>query len=108
MSDEIKDGDKKVEAEAEIPLNETRTAIMLKLAPVIEAAMKETGLNMDDPTILRRYFRAMVHLAIQKLMDDGAPPQFLVAQTIEAIQHEMEKRGLIQVKKTVVPPSELN
>lgn len=73
-------------------LSDSRTGIMLMLSPVIESAIKTAKLDLADVSILRRYFRAMVHLAIKRLLDAGAPPEFLVAQTLEAIGHELEER----------------
>lgn len=101
--------EKKPEAsEVEIPSNETRTGIMLKLSPAIENALKEAGLDMTRTDILRRFFRAMVHLAAKKLLDAGAPPDFLVAQTIEAIGHEMAARKKLEGEGTVSPSTVLN
>ena len=63
----MSDGDKKSPVEGEKPpadSSDTRTGIMLMLSPVIETAIKTANLDLTDVSILRRYFRAMVHLAI--------------------------------------------
>ena len=97
-----------IEDEKDTPTNETRTGIMLKLSPAIEKVLKDEGLDMTRPDLMRRYFRAMVHLAAKKLLDAGAPPDFLVAQTIEAIGHELEARKKLSDEGTVPPSTALN
>jgi len=107
----MSDADKPKENPAEggeNPVNpaETRTGIMLLLAPVIDKTMAESTLDLTNGDILRRFFRAMIHLAIKKLLDAGAPPQFLVAQTVEAINHELMARAKqTQGSAVNVPPS---
>jgi len=107
MSDE----DKKSPVEGEKPpenSSDTRTGIMLMLSPVIETAIKTANLDLTDVNILRRYFRAMVHLAIKRLLDAGAPPEFLVAQVMEAIGHELEERKNMASDGNVPPSTMLN
>jgi hypothetical protein len=91
------------EKEVAVPPNQTRTGIQLMLEPVIDSIIKGSGLDMTNPDILRRYFRALTHLAIKKLLDVGAPPDFLLAQTIEAITHELESRQKLSGPTPVAP-----
>lgn len=91
MTDETKP--EKPETPETPDLTQTRTGIQLMLAPAIETALKSSGLDMADPNILRRYFRALVHLGITRLLDLGAPPEFLATQMLEALGHEMESRA---------------
>lgn len=73
-------------------MNETRTGIMKQIEPVIEEALVASGLNLNNPDILRRYFRALVHVGAKRLLDAGAPAQFVAGQAIEAIGHELAER----------------
>lgn len=104
------DGDKKdlVGSEASVDLSTTRTGIMLMLAPAIEAALKDSKLDMTDVNVLRRYFRAMVHLAVQRMLDVGAPHQFLIAQMLEAVGHELEARQKLAKEDPNVPPATMS
>lgn len=92
------------------PVNpsETRTGIMLMLAPVIESAIQSAKLDLDNPDLLRRYFRAMVHLAIKRMLDAGAPPEFILTQTMEAIGHELEERNKLPTEPNVPPSTMAN
>lgn len=92
------------------PVNpsETRTGIMLMLSPVIESAIQSAKLDLSNPDLLRRYFRAMVHLAIKKLLDAGAAPEFLLTQTMEAIGHELEERSKLSTEPNVPPSTMVN
>lgn len=92
------------------PVNpsETRTGIMLMLAPVIENAIQTANLDLGNPDLLRRYFRAMVHLAIKRLLDAGAAPEFLLTQTMEAIGHELEERSKLPTEPNVPPSTMVN
>lgn len=71
----------------------TRTGIMLLLAPVLEEAAKSANLDLTDVTTLRRYSRALVHLAIQKPLDAGTHPDLLMGLVLEAFAHEMDERA---------------
>lgn len=107
MSDDQK---KEPVADEPSPVNpsETRTGIMLMLAPVIESAIQTANLDLTNPDLLRRYFRAMVHLAIKRLLDAGASPEFLLTQTWEAIGHELEERTQLQTAPNVPPSTMAN
>lgn len=105
------DDNKKDPVEGEKPpekSSDTRTGIMLMLSPAIETAIKTANLDLTNTDILRRYFRAMVHLAIKRLLDAGAPPEFLVAQTLEAIGHELEEREKRAGQGNVPPSTMMN
>lgn len=104
MSD-IKEGG--AEAVAPENLSTTRTGIMLALAPAVEAAVKAAGLDLTDMNILRRYFRAMVHLGVKRLLDAGIPPEFLIPQMFEVLAHEMEERQRLSAEGNV-PPSTMS
>jgi hypothetical protein len=109
MSDADKPKENPVEGgENPVNLAETRTGIMLLLAPAIDKTMAESTLDLTNVNILRRFFRAMIHLAIKKMLDAGAPPQFLLAQTVEAINHELEARAKQPQGSAInVPPSNM-
>lgn len=70
----------------------TRTGIMLMLAPALETAVKSSNLDLTDMATLRRYFRALVHLALKKPLDAGVHPDLLMAQVLEAFAREMDER----------------
>lgn len=86
---------------------DSRTGIQKLVEPLVDEAMVKAGLNMSDPTILRRYFRALMTIGMKRLLDAGAPPPFIVAQAIEAVGHEIEAREAAGTAFTVpVDPSE--
>ena len=105
MSDEIKKPEATPGEEPDVDLSKTRTSIMMKLAPAMDKVMLDSGFSFEDPDIRRRYFRAMIHLAIKKMLDIGAPPQHLFDQMLEALGHELEERGIITPGAPSKPPS---
>lgn len=74
----------------------SRFAIQQAMAADVQAAIKkaETSLGIDpnDPDAQRRFFRALVTLASQKLFDMGAPPPLIAQQAFEAVAHEAQYR----------------
>lgn len=100
MSDEIKTPEAQP---ADVDLTKTRTAIMMKLAIATDKVMLEEGFDFSDNDIRRRFFRAMVHLAVKKMLDVGAPPQFLMDQMLEALGHELQERAELQQIEGNVP-----
>jgi hypothetical protein len=105
MSDEIKKPEDKPGEESDVDLSKTRTAIMMKLAPAMDKVMLDAGFSFDDPDIRRRYFRAMIHLAMKKMLDIGVHPQQMFEQMVEALGHELEERGVIPKNGLPPPPS---
>ncbi len=87
MSDAVKSLAKKPPA--------TRTGIMLMLAPVIDAAIESGKVDLADVATLRRYVRAMIHLALRKPLDAGVHPDLLMAQVLEAFARELDERDEI-------------
>jgi hypothetical protein len=73
-----------------------RIAIQQAMAADVEAsiAKAQTSLGIDpaDADAQRRFFRALVTLASQKLFDMGAPPPLIAQQAFEAIVHEAQYR----------------
>jgi hypothetical protein len=65
---------------------------MLLLAPALDAAVRSGNLDLADIHILRRYFRALIHLALAKPLDAGVSPHLLRAQVFEVFDHELQER----------------
>lgn len=66
------------------------------MAPDVEAAIakaeKQFGIEATDPDAQRRFFRALVTIAAQRLFDMGAPPPLIAQQAFEAVAHEAQYR----------------
>jgi hypothetical protein len=96
MSDdnEKKDADPSGEpVKNEVDLSKTRTGIMMKLAPVVDKALLDMPLDLENPDNRRRCFRALIHLGLKKMLDIGVDPNFLAQQMLEALGHELEYRS---------------
>lgn len=70
-----------------------RHTIQNALAPAIESALAGIEkLDMTRPEDMRRFFRALVHIGADHLLNAGCPPQTIAGFAVEAIAREVEAR----------------
>lgn len=69
----------------------SRIAIQQALVKPIQEALEKLEIEPNPPH-LRRVCRALATLGFAPLLDAGAPPQFVAAQLLEALGHELEHR----------------
>lgn len=82
----------KTEKKDKIP----RIALQKFMTADVEAVLKKAeahfGLDPNDVDAQRRFFRAVVTLAAQRLFDKGVPPPVIATQAFEAVVHENQFR----------------
>lgn len=74
-----------------------RAVIQNNLTPAVTAAVKQAaqtlGFDPKDKDHARRVFRALVGVAAQALLDEGAPPRLVAGEALRAVAEEVEVRA---------------
>jgi hypothetical protein len=75
-----------------VPRIELQKAIAAEVQAAMKKAEAKFSLDPNDVDAQRRFFRALVTLASQRLFDMGVPPPLIAQQAFEAIVHEHQYR----------------
>lgn len=75
-----------------VPRIELQKAMAADIEAAVAKVEKQFDLDPTDPDAQRRFFRALVTIAAQRLFDMGAPPPLIAQQAFEAVVHEAQYR----------------
>jgi hypothetical protein len=82
----------KTEKKEKIPRIAVQKFMTADVEAILKKAQAHFALDPNDADAQRRFFRAVVTLASQRLFDLGIPPPIIATQAFEAIVHETEFR----------------